>query len=253
MGRGRSLGAEVFFGLDESAPKVAHPGAVDGDAGGERVGGVDEPLGEVESVAAGGGLGKGGLYLGKDAGGEFADLLVGTGEVTASEDEGGAGLGEFTHDHEFSGAGHGCGGLLALRHGRGGGGESDGEASHEVVVVEVVLHADREGFALGWNWFFEEEDGLVFGVHLGLLAAAGVDGPAGVLVPVDDCGGGEAGLFVIGERGGETDRFAVDGDTEVGEDEVAITGGARAVLGEGLIGEDAQAEGGDGLEVGCDG
>ena len=58
---------------------------------------------------------------------------------------------------------------------------------------------------------------------------------------------------MIGERGGETDRFAVDGDTEVGEDEVAITGGARAVLGEGLIGEDAQAEGGDGLEVGCDG
>ena len=114
VGRGRSLGAEVFFGLDESAPKVAHPSAVDGDSGGERVGGLDEPLGEVESVAAGGRLGKGGFHLGEDVGGEFADLLVGAREVTASEDEGGAGLGQFTHDHELPGAALGFGGCFAL-------------------------------------------------------------------------------------------------------------------------------------------
>ena len=60
-------------------------------------------------------------------------------------------------------------------------------------------------------------------------------------------------MFVVGVGGGEANRFSVDGDTQVGEDEVAVAGGARAVLGEGLIGEDAKAEGGEGLEAGRDG
>src|SRR5437016_9736784 len=48
-GRG-TLGAEIVFGFDQAASEVLLPNAVDGDAGEEGVGWVNEPVGEVEAV-----------------------------------------------------------------------------------------------------------------------------------------------------------------------------------------------------------
>ena len=45
------MGAEIFGGLDEADTEIHLPKMIDGDAGGERVGGIDNPLGEGEAVA----------------------------------------------------------------------------------------------------------------------------------------------------------------------------------------------------------
>ena len=85
MGGRRSLRSKIFFGFDETTPEVAHPGSVNSDAGCERVGGIDEPLGEVETIAFGG-VGKGGFDFGENPGREFSEVFFGPGEVTASEE-----------------------------------------------------------------------------------------------------------------------------------------------------------------------
>ena len=64
-----------------------------------------------------------------------------------------------------------------------------------------MLHSDGEGLALGRDWFVEKEGDFVPGIHLGLLPAADVDSPAGAFIAVNDGGGGESGLFVVGEGG----------------------------------------------------
>ena len=93
MGGRRSLGSKIFFGFDETTPEVAHPGSVNSDAGCERVGGINEPLCEVEPIAARGGIGKGGFDFGENPGREFSEVFIGSGEVTASEEVSGARLG----------------------------------------------------------------------------------------------------------------------------------------------------------------
>ncbi len=49
----RALGAEIVFGFDEAAPEVLLPERIDCDAGRERIGGINEPMGEVEAVEGG--------------------------------------------------------------------------------------------------------------------------------------------------------------------------------------------------------
>ena len=200
MGGRRSLRAEVFFGFDEAASEVAHPGSVDGDAGCERVGGIDEPLGEVETIAARGGIGKSGFDFGENPGREFSEVFIGSGEVTASEEISGARLGQFLHHHELSSAGCDFAGFFTSRNGRSGGGEIEGETSDEIVIVEIVLHADGEWLAVGCNGFFEEKSHFVLGVHFSLLSATDVDGPSSLLVTIDDVGSRVVWLLVISER-----------------------------------------------------
>src|SRR5205823_2313157 len=49
MGRLLSLPAEVIARRHQTAAKMLLPKAVDGDARGEWIGGIDEPVGEVEA------------------------------------------------------------------------------------------------------------------------------------------------------------------------------------------------------------
>ena len=49
MRRLLSLPAKVIARRHQAAAKVLLPEPVDGDAGGERIGGIDEPVGEVEA------------------------------------------------------------------------------------------------------------------------------------------------------------------------------------------------------------
>src|SRR5881397_438459 len=49
----RTLRAEIVFRLDQAAPEVLLPKPIDCHAGGERIGGIDDPASEVE--AGGGG------------------------------------------------------------------------------------------------------------------------------------------------------------------------------------------------------
>lgn len=46
-----ALGSEVLAGPDEAGAEQALPKAVHGDAGGEGMGGIEEPAGEAEAVA----------------------------------------------------------------------------------------------------------------------------------------------------------------------------------------------------------
>lgn len=50
MGGKRALGAEVFFGFNDTSAEDKAPKTVGFDSGGEWVIGVDNPLCEVESV-----------------------------------------------------------------------------------------------------------------------------------------------------------------------------------------------------------
>ena len=77
MGGRRSLGSKIFFGFDETTPEVPHPGSVNSDAGCERVGGINEPLGEVEPIAARGGSGRAGLTLERMPGASSPRSLLG--------------------------------------------------------------------------------------------------------------------------------------------------------------------------------
>ena len=72
-----------------------------------------------------------------------------------------------------------------------------------------------------------------------------VDGPAVVEVAVDGVGDWEALLLCGRFGGGEADWFAVDGEGEFAEDEVAVRGAAGAVGGEGRIGEGFEAQVGE--------
>ena len=91
-------------------------------------------------------------------------------------------------------------GSLPSRNGRSGGGEIEGETSDEIVIVEIVLHADGEWLAVGCNGFFEEKSHFVLGVHFSLLSATDVDGPSSLLVTIDDVGSRVVWLLVISER-----------------------------------------------------
>ena len=107
-----ALDAEVFGGFDDAGAEEQFPGAVRSDSGGQRVFGVCEPVGEVESsglrrVGAGAGVGVGvGAGVGirirgivkhcRDSGGDlWAELVV----LSADEDVCGSSFGEFLHDH----------------------------------------------------------------------------------------------------------------------------------------------------------
>lgn len=252
VGGRRTLRSKIFFGLDETTPEVAHPDPVDSDAGCKRVDGIDKPLGEVETITARGGIGKGGFDFGENAGREFSEVFVGPGEVTASEEVSGARLGQFLHHHELSSAGCDFYGFFAFRNGRSGGGEIEGETSDEIVIVEIVFHADGEWLAVGCNGFFEEKGDFVLGVHFSFLSATDVDGPSSLLVTVDDVGSRVVRLFVIGKGGFKTNRLAVDRDGEISEDEIPIARSARPFLWERIVREGAEPERGDGLEISGD-
>ena len=85
---------EVFSGVDEALAEDFLPEAVDGDARGEGVGGVGDPLGESEAIA--GGTFFEGMQSGRSGGGDlFADLVI----LAAHEDVGhGGSVGFFDLD-----------------------------------------------------------------------------------------------------------------------------------------------------------
>ncbi len=70
-----TLGAEIFGGLHEADAKIHLPKMIDGDAGSERVGGIDNPLGESEAIA-GASAGRAGKNDG-GVGRNFVDLADG--------------------------------------------------------------------------------------------------------------------------------------------------------------------------------
>ena len=83
-----------------------------------------------------------------------------------------------------------------------------------------------------------------------LLVLAHIDGPARVLIGVDDGGHRIAGLFVVGGGTGEAHRVAIHRALKPGEDEVSVGSVSRAVPGERGVGENAESEGGNLVEVG---
>mgnify|MGYP006966958877 CR=1 FL=1 len=81
MGGRRTLGSEIFFGRDQSAPEIMQPDPVDGDAWGEWIGGVDDP--PCQSAARWSVLGRrlARCDLGDATGGRCPGLRVGLSEA----------------------------------------------------------------------------------------------------------------------------------------------------------------------------
>jgi hypothetical protein len=82
---------KVVLRLDQAAAEVLLPDAVDHDARGQRVGGVEEPAGEVESVGLCDAQGR------QDGGRAGCDRIAGPGEVALDEEAGVPGRREFVH------------------------------------------------------------------------------------------------------------------------------------------------------------
>ena len=130
MGGQIAAEAEVAGGGDEAGAEVVHPDAVDEDAGGERVVGVDEGLGEFEAAGA---VGKGLLVAAAEAGeGAGRGECAGVVGVAAEEDVGG-----FRGRQVFDGHGAGRGAVV------GGLGEHGVVADAESAgVVAVAFGVD---------------------------------------------------------------------------------------------------------------
>ena len=91
-----SLAAEVFRGADQAFSEKDLPVAVHGDATGQRMLGVGEPVGEAEAIV--------GLILGerRKSGGRASGDLLATRIVNAAFKEvGGAGFLHLLHDHDL--------------------------------------------------------------------------------------------------------------------------------------------------------
>ena len=92
-----ALETEVFGSGDEAGAEEGGPDAIDGDAGGEWVVRVGEPLGETEPVGCG--VVRERKENGRDAG---LDGIAGLAEVAAVEDGSGAARAfGFAHDHDL--------------------------------------------------------------------------------------------------------------------------------------------------------
>jgi hypothetical protein len=110
-------GAEVLEGFDQAAAEKLFPQAVDGDAGGERVFGGDQPF--RESQAVGGGIGGEFAEQGRDAGLLDGGVLV---EPVAADEQVGRALqvgATVIHDRELRRRGAGRGRRRFPRRGRG--------------------------------------------------------------------------------------------------------------------------------------
>ena len=83
MGGPFALRAEILGGLDDAGAEIHLPEAVHGDAGEQRIGGIDQPLGEAEPV-----VGNAGGSGGRTAGNARLDLLAGLVIGAANEQEG---------------------------------------------------------------------------------------------------------------------------------------------------------------------
>ena len=102
--------------------------------------------------------------------------------------------------------------------------------------MAAVIGAETDGDFAGWAG---DRRGETEGGPLILIEgfAFFVDGPAVVEIAVDGVGNGVALLLSGGFGGGEGDRFAVDGEGELAENEISVRGSAGALGGEGRIGE----------------
>ncbi len=89
------MGSEVFGGFDESGAVDLLPESVDGDASGEGVLGIGEPLGEVHA----GGDGAGGFEWGEEVWGVALDGVSKLVVVAADANAGVTWGGAITHDH----------------------------------------------------------------------------------------------------------------------------------------------------------
>ena len=94
VGRRVTLRAEIFGGLDQANAEIHLPKMIDGDAGGERIAGIDDPLGEGETVAR-----SVGRKSRLDDGCVGRDLVALEAIVTALEDESVARFFHVGHDH----------------------------------------------------------------------------------------------------------------------------------------------------------
>ncbi len=190
-------GAEVVFGLDQSLAEVGLPDAIDGDPGGEWVGRIQHPIGEVATVPGGfGGWGEGD---GRGGG----DLGAGPGEVALDEHDGFAGFGEFLHDEGAPGLGSFAFPVVDLvASGLGGVGIQSGFGYQGFTPGEFLLPGVEGGLLIGRGDFEFGARGGAVSVVLGGIE----EGEEGVVIALGE--GIELVVVALGagERDTEPDR-----------------------------------------------